>query len=203
MSENLADFLFRPNETELSYSLTGKFENVELVHWLGNQELPYTINGEISAVGREPTPLLPVKYYRPTEQLAVQDEQPDKLLFDFSLNNGNLTGQLQGKGKFGSFILEPSVQNLLNLPVYSAKLTTQNLDLQRLTGIESLNSNLNMTAQVKGREFDPGKITVAGQIIVLNSSFSISNLTHFIPRRNTATKIFCSILCGQKPKQYC
>jgi autotransporter translocation and assembly factor TamB len=67
--------------------------------------------------------------------------------------------------------LSPSVQNLFNVPVYKANFTARNLDLERLTGMSDLSSDINLTSSFSGREFDPEKIRVAGQINMLNSRF--------------------------------
>jgi len=171
-SANLTDFLFNSQETILSYSLDGKFADVDLVHWLGIPELPYTLNGNLSVTGNGIDPKTAnIALTGELNNWVIQDKQLDKLTFDLSLNKGNLTGQLRGKGQFGSFSLNPSVQNLFDVPIYKANFTARNLDLERLTGIEKLNSNINLTASISGKEFDPDKISASTRINMLNSRF--------------------------------
>lgn len=169
-SANLAEFLFNSEETILSYSIDGKFTDVDLVHWLGMADLPYILNGNLSATGRGTEP--------ETAELALigelnnwvfQDKQLDKITFDLTLNKGNLAGLVQGNGAFGSFKLNPSVQNLFGVPGYKANFSARNLDLERLTGISDLNSDINLTASISGKEFDPGKMVVSGQLNMLDS----------------------------------
>ncbi|MBW6535994.1 MAG: translocation/assembly module TamB domain-containing protein [Mariniphaga sp.] len=171
-SSNLTDFLFGSGETILSYALDGTFSDVDLIHWLGISDLPYTLNGNLSVKGHGIDPkTAEIELKGELNNWVIQDKQLDKITFDFSLNNGNLAGLLQGKGQFGSFSLSPSVQNLFNVPVYKANFTARNLDLERLTGMSDLSSDINLTASFSGRDFDPEKIRVAGQMNMLNSRF--------------------------------
>lgn len=171
-SENLADFLFNSEETILSWSLDAKFSDVDLIHWLGMQDLPYTLNGNLAVNGSGVDPkTADIALTGELNNWITQDKQLDKIIFDLNLNNGNLAGLVQGNGQFGSIRLNPTVQNLFDVPEYKANLTTRNLDLERLTGIEDLNSDINLTAKISGREFDPEKISASGQMNVLDSRF--------------------------------
>lgn len=171
-SSNLTDFLFDSAETILSYSLDGQFSDVDLIHWLGMPDLPYTLNGNLSLNGHGIDPkTAEIALTGELNNWVIQDKQLDKLTFNLSLNNGNLAGLVQGNGQFGSFRLNPSVQNLFDVPVYKVGFSARNLDLERLTGIEDLNSNINLTANISGKEFDPEKISAFVQIQMLNSRF--------------------------------
>lgn len=171
-SANLSEFLFNSEETILSYTLDGKFIDVDLIHWLGIPELPYTLNGNLNLTGSGIDPkTADIALKGELNNWVIQDKQLDKLIFDLGLNKGNLTGQLRGNGQFGSFCLNPSIQNLFDVPVYKANFTATNLDLERLTGIENLNSNINLTASISGKEFDPDKISASARINLLNSRF--------------------------------
>ncbi|WP_372933534.1 translocation/assembly module TamB domain-containing protein [Mariniphaga sediminis] len=180
-STNLVPFLFHTDETQLDYALTGKFDNVELAHWLGNPKQNYFINGEISATGRGTDPgTASVQVTGQLNNWVAKDNQPDKLFFDVSLNSGNLSGLLQGSGKFGNIKLNHSIQDVMKNPVYSAKITTRNLDLARLTGRANLSSNMNITAHIKGEEFTPEKIKAAIRMTVSNSFFQKIGLENMV-----------------------
>lgn len=171
-SANLAEFLFNSEETILSYSIDGKFTDVELIHWLGMADLPYTLNGNLSVTGSGTEPeTAELALNGELNNWVIQDKRLDKITFDLTLNKGNLAGLVQGNGAFGSFKLNPSVQNLFDVPVYKANFSARNLDLERLTGIADLNSDISFTANISGKEFEPEKIIVAGQINILNSRF--------------------------------
>lgn len=169
---NLAEFLFSSGETILSYTVDGKFTNVDLVHWLGLADFPYTLNGNLSLNGSGIEPeTAEIALNGVLNNWVIQDRQLDKVTFDLALNKGNLSGLVQGNGAFGNFRLNPSVQNLFGVPVYKANFSAQNLNLERLTGIADLNSEINLTANISGKEFAPEKMSVSGQINILNSRF--------------------------------
>lgn len=171
-SANLAEFLFNSEETILNYSLDGNFTEVDLVHWLGIADLPYTLNGNLSLTGSGIEPeTAELALNGELNNWVIQDKQLDKITFDLTLNKGNLAGLVQGNGAFGSFRLNPSVQNLFDVPVYKANFSARNLDLERLTGIADLNSDINLTASISGKEFDPEKIAVSGDVTMLKSRF--------------------------------
>ncbi len=171
-SGNLADFLFNSEETILSYSLEGNFSDVNLVHWLGMPDLPYTLNGNLSVNGQGIDPkTAEIALKGELNNWVIQHKQLDKITFDLSLNNGNLAGLMQGNGQFGSFKLNPSVQNLFDIPTYTIGFSAKNLDLERLTGIDDFNSNLNLTASINGKEFDPEKISASARMNMLGSRF--------------------------------
>jgi translocation and assembly module TamB len=136
------------------------------------QDLPYTLNGNLSVTGNGIDPkTADIALTGELNNWVIQDKQLDKIIFDLSLNNGNLAGLVQGNGQFGSFRLNPTVQNLFDVPEYKANLTAKNLNLERLTGIEDLNSDINLTARISGREFDPEKISASARINMLSSRF--------------------------------
>ena len=169
-SDNLTEFLFNSEENILSYSLEGRFTNVDLIHWLGIQEIPYILNGHLSVTGQGIEPeTAQIALTGELNNWVIQDKQLDKITFDLILNKGNLAGLVLGNGAFGNFRLNPSVQNLFNVPVYTANFTAQNLNLERLTGIADLNSNINLMASISGKAFDPENISASAQINMLDS----------------------------------
>ncbi|MDD2380201.1 MAG: translocation/assembly module TamB domain-containing protein [Mariniphaga sp.] len=171
-SENLTEFLSSSGEMEPDYTLTADFKDINLARWTGSDELPYTLNGSIHATG---------KGFQPeTAQLAVSGQlnnwvvgnlQPGNLKFDLRLKTGNFSGLVEGNGKFGRFKLHPSVKDFTGVPVYNIVLTTQNLDLKGLTGIEELSSDIHLTASISGKEFLSEKMKAALQLNLLNSRF--------------------------------
>jgi translocation and assembly module TamB len=171
-SPNLAEFLFNPQKPELIYIVDGTLENIELGHWIGNPELNYYINGQLSASGRGIDPAnASIKVNADFNETVIEDKRLTELLVDLQLNQGNLDGIVQGNGEFGEFRISPEIQNLFETPVYQAKIQTNNLDLARLTGNESLSSNLNLSASVKGESFDPDKLSAKAEIIISESRF--------------------------------
>ena len=169
-SPNLAAFLFNPQKPELVYALDGKLENIELGHWIGNPELNYYINGQLSASGRGIDPEnASINVNADFNETVIEDKKLKELLIDMKLEKGNLGGTVQGYSDFGKFKVTPQIKNLFGLPVYNAQLSTSALNLAMLTGNDSLSSNLNIVANFKGKGFDPKKIAASGNIFVNDS----------------------------------
>lgn len=172
-SPNLAEFLFNTQKPELIYIVDGTLENIELGHWIGNPELNYYINGQLSANGRGIDPAnASLKVNADFNETVIEDKRLTELLVDLKLNQGNLDGIVQGNGEFGEFRISPEVQNLFETPVYQAELQTNNLDLAVLTGNDSLSSSLNLTANLKGKSFNPDNLSASGKVIFTNSRFN-------------------------------
>ncbi len=176
-SGNIIDFLQKNNESPLSYRVSGKLENVEPGHWLGNPALDYFLNGSLAFEGHGTKPkdaTFTVK--ADFNDSRVQNRQLTDLLVDLELDRGNLRGTIDGKGEFGSFWLDPEIQNIFEHPVYNAKLRTQNLNLALLLGNDSLSSDINLTAKIEGEEFDPKKLSATASIHASDSRFQKINL---------------------------
>jgi autotransporter translocation and assembly factor TamB len=173
-SENLSNFLFDAETTVLSYSLDAKFSEVDLMHWLGMPELRYKLNGDLTLTGTGTDPeTAEIALTGQLNNWVAENYQPDQLTIDLSLTHGNLAGLINGNGNFGSFRLNPTIQNLFHTPEYKAQLTAKNLNLEQLTGIKDLNSDINGTASISGKEFDPEMMAASARINMLNSRFQL------------------------------
>jgi len=173
VSENLYAFIFNPEDTELAYSVDGTLENIDLAYWLNDPELKYLINGKLKATGQGIDPATAkIKLTGDFQDLMVQERPVDKLVMDFNLDQGNLTGFARGKGDFGAFELLPKIQQLQTNPTYQIKLTTQKLNIAAITGNDSLQSSINMVATINGRGFDPKKLALTAKVMVKNSTIA-------------------------------
>ncbi|KOH45912.1 hypothetical protein NC99_12880 [Sunxiuqinia dokdonensis] len=165
VSANLAAFLLDPEAPLLQYKLDGSFENIDLAHWLGNEELDYLVNGHVAVDGSGTDLETAVtKLKGEFNDLLVDGRPVADLLLNMDLDRGNLRGEVQGRGDFGSFHLKPDVQHLQAEPRYSFELRTEKLNLALLTGNDSLQSDFNLAAQVKGQGFDPKALKARGEI---------------------------------------
>ena len=169
-SSNLPGLLFNQTDSLLNYRLNGKLENIDLAYWSGNPQLNYLINGELTAVGKGIDPGTAVLTLNGNFNDCLIEKKPvDQLLFDVDLNRGNLSGLAQGHGNFGEFRLTPKIKNINGQPTYRFELITKKLDLARLTGNDSLQSNINLKANVNGTGFDP-KTLFANATVVFSKS---------------------------------
>lgn len=171
-SSNLAAFFFDQDAPVLQYKVDGTFENIDLAHWLGNSELNYLVNGQLIVDGSGIDLETAVTSLQGNFNDLLVDGRPvEELLLNVDLNRGTLQGVVQGRGDFGSFYLKPELENLQGEPTYSFELSTEKLDLAPLTGNDSLKSELNLRASVKGKGFDPKTLQAKGEIWSRKSSF--------------------------------
>ncbi|MGD9928433.1 MAG: translocation/assembly module TamB domain-containing protein [Mangrovibacterium sp.] len=156
ISPNFTQWLFRPDSLELDYQLNGLLDNIQLAHWLGNPELNYRINGELSATGKGIDPkTATITLSGNFNDCIIQEKPVEQLLFNLNVAQGNLEGFAEGRGNFGEFRLSPVVHDLLGNPLYQLELVTQHLNAAQLTGNDSLQTDLNLTAQITGKGIDP------------------------------------------------
>ncbi|WP_299582262.1 translocation/assembly module TamB domain-containing protein [uncultured Sunxiuqinia sp.] len=174
---NLGAFLFEQADVPLEYELESQLTQLDLAYWLGEAFANYLIDGQLRLNGRGTDPK--------TAQVELDGQFNDLLLaghsladlsFGFELNGGHLRGRMQGEGAFGSFQLQPDIRHLLDEPVYGIGLQVTHLNLAPLAGNDSLQSDLNLTAQLEGRGFDPKKMQVQGRIAMQPSSFQSMQL---------------------------
>ena len=175
-SDNLLKFLFGDSTIVLNYQLETQFNNIDPGHWTGDPELNYLINGNINASGQGIEPAtahidLNAKLFETT----IEGQSFDNMSANLELQNGNLAGVVQGNGRFGEFYLAHSISDLMGNPSYTVTINTNELDLAILTGIDSMQSSLNIKARIHGRSFDPKKISAGAELIVTNSSFQQIN----------------------------
>ncbi len=169
---NLVKYLTGDSTVMLSYDVNGKLDNIELAHWFGDPEMDYFINGKLNArgAGIEPADAA-LSLKADFSETVVEDKRFKEIVANIDLDRGNLSGFIRGNGEFGAFTLDPDIQNLLEHPVYRIDLTTEDLNLAVLLGNDSLSSDLNLSATIRGKEFDPDKLSARAGIVFSNSRF--------------------------------
>ncbi|MDD3890866.1 MAG: translocation/assembly module TamB domain-containing protein [Bacteroidales bacterium] len=173
VSENLYAFIFNPENTELEYSIDATLDKIDLAYWLNNPELKYLINGKLKVNGHGiDLATAKINLTGDFQDLMVQERPVDKLKMDFNLDHGNLSGFAHGKGDFGEFELLPEIQQIQVNPTYQIKLTTQRLNIAAITGNDSLQSSINMVANIQGSSFDPKKLALTANLMVKSSTIA-------------------------------
>jgi autotransporter translocation and assembly factor TamB len=169
-TSNLQNYLSEQTGIQPDYQLAVNFENVELGYWLGNTDLTYFLNGNMEASGHGFDPeTASSKISGQLNNWIIGNRQIDRLNFTLNLKDGNVAGNFRGRGNFGSFNLVHNIQNITNNPEYKLDLSSSNLNLALLTGIDSLYSNLNLQAAVTGKGFDVKKMNANAKISVTGS----------------------------------
>ena len=170
ISPNFSGLLYGQKDPVLRYQIRGDLKHIDLAHWLGKPDLKYQINGHLSAKGegidwKTATVGLDGQF---TES-RIADYPVDRLGLDFKLDKGNLNGFAEGHGNFGAFRITPQIRDLNGRQIYHFDLVTKRLNLARITGIDSLQSDINLRAKVSGRGFDP-KSLFAGAVVNMTNS---------------------------------
>ena len=182
-SGNLIEYFFRDTTALLRYQLETRIKNVNPGYWIGDPEMNYIINGSINARGLGLDPATADIVLRANlNESTIEDQSFSNVAANFALKAGNLSGTIQGTGGFGEFYLAPQVKNLMGDPTYQLTFNSNNLNLAVVTGDDSLQSNINLQAKLKGRSFDPKKIAADGEVLVFNSSFQELHLDTLMTR---------------------
>lgn len=185
-SDNLAGFIQNnPSDSLLRYRLSSTLKNIVLSHWLSEPTLNYLVNGKFKINGQGFDPKTArISADGNFKDCVIEEKPVDDLQFTMNLKNGTLDGEARGKGDFGSFWLKPQLKNLQTTPVYQAELKTEKLDLAQLTGNDSLKSDINLQANLKGEGFDPKSLSAHGTIQLSKSKISQLNLDSLLARIN-------------------
>jgi translocation and assembly module TamB len=171
-SENFAWFLNETQGTRLKYNVNGNLQNIDLAHWLGDPQLDYVVNGKLQINGEGTDPkTATLSLDGDLRDLIIHKKPVDKLLASLHLENGNLDGTVEGKGNFGTLNITPEIRDLQGEPSYRLELIAQKFNLAELTGNDTLQSDINLTASVKGESFDPEKINARTNIRLSKSRF--------------------------------
>jgi translocation and assembly module TamB len=170
-SPNLYTFL-TTEQARLVYRADGHLKNINPALWSGNKELDYIINGIFSATGEGVDPAdADVRFITGLNESTIEERRFSKLDINVRYNRGNLDGILTGNGDFGIFRVQPQIRNLLEHPVYDIDIWVNQLDIGALMGNDTLSSNINLQASIKGREFDPEIMSAEAEIILSPSQF--------------------------------
>ncbi|MFW6289993.1 MAG: translocation/assembly module TamB domain-containing protein [Mariniphaga sp.] len=171
-SGNLMEYLFRDTSAVLNYRLNSTFSNIVPGHWTGNQDLDYLLNGNLFVTGHGTEPsTADVSLVANLNESTIEDQRLKNISADIDLRKGNLEGVVQGDGGFGQFHLSPAIKDLMGNPSYNLTLSTRNFNLAVITGSDSLQSDINLQAQIAGNSFEPERISAGGNLLVYNSSF--------------------------------
>ncbi|WP_423127682.1 translocation/assembly module TamB domain-containing protein [Gaoshiqia sp. Z1-71] len=186
-SENLTEWIFNQDSLQLIYRMRGVFENIALPHWLSNYSLNYLINGELTAIGKGTDPKTAVVNLAGNfDHCIIEDKPVEQLSFNLNLNQGHIDGIAEGRGNFGRFKLFSTVRDLLGNPSYQLELSAQKLNLAQLTGVDSLKSNLNLTAKISGRGIDPKTLQAQTSVIFSESQLQQIKVDTLFARVNYA-----------------
>ncbi|AHW61571.1 translocation and assembly module TamB [Draconibacterium orientale] len=172
-SENLLQFINSPDKTALEYKITGNIEKVNLAHWMGNPALEHTLNGDFKIDGSGVDPkTADIKVDADFRNCVFAQKPVEKIKMKLRMNRGDLSGKIDAKGNFGAVTVLPEIQDLLERPTYKVHLITKRLNLAPLLANDSLQSDINLKADLSGEGFDPEILQARTNVILSQSTFS-------------------------------
>ena len=172
-SANLIQFVENSAQTNLQYNVSGNVNNINLAHWLGNPQLDHTINGTFEIDGEGTDPKTAAVNLKAKFNDCVFAQKPvEKINVDIELQQGNVKGIIDAEGNFGVVSVAPEIENLLENPIYNLQAQIQGLNLAPLLTNDSLQSDINLRAQLHGKGFDPQTLEARAEITASKSVFS-------------------------------
>jgi translocation and assembly module TamB len=174
---NLGNFpavIYNQTDSIIRYKLTGTVNKINLANWSGMPDLDYILNGDFTAqgVGIQPETAV-VLLSGDFRNSIVEKRRISQLDFTFNVDNGNLKGNAKGSGDFGEIEIYPEIRDFMgNRPSYQLSLLAEELNLAKLTGLDTLQSNLNLKANISGSGFDPKTLSVKAKVVVSKSQLA-------------------------------
>ncbi|WP_297097461.1 translocation/assembly module TamB domain-containing protein [uncultured Draconibacterium sp.] len=172
-SENLLQFINGSDKTGLKYKVSGNVDNINLAHWMGSSELDHTINGKFKIDGNGIDPkTAELKVNADFKDCVFAQTNVEKIEMNLRVNRGDLSGKIDAEGNFGAVSVQPKIKDLLDRPKYELQLVTKSLNLAPLLGNDSLQSDINLIANLSGEDFDPERLQARANLKLSPSTFS-------------------------------
>lgn len=165
-----------------SYVVAINTKQLDLSKILLDNELKssLTMNGNIRGQGWNPK-TMNAAFNGTLTNARMYDFSVDKMNMALDYQRGDVRGNVTGWGDFGKLYIEPNIRQVLSKsPSYTARVTTENLNLASLLSNDSLASDLNLTFDVAGRGFNPKQMTADASLVAFPSSIMGVNIQQVI-----------------------
>jgi translocation and assembly module TamB len=170
---NFPAVIYNLTDSMIRYRIEGTVNNISLEKWSGMPDLDYILNGDFTAEGVGIQPETAVAQLTGDFRNSVIEQRPiARLDFAFDIDRGKGNGNATASGDFGKVEIYPEINDFMGeRPSYQIRMLAEKLNLAKLTGKDTLQSDLNLTADISGSGFDPKTLSVRGKI-----EFSASQL---------------------------
>lgn len=175
---NFPAVIYNQTDTMIRYKIAGTLNKIRLAHWSGKPDLDYILNGDLAAegVGIKPESAA-AKVSGDFSNSIVENRRIGQLNFTFNLDHGNANGNASATGDFGKVEVYPEIRDFMDKrPSYQTRVLTEKLDLAKLTGKDTLQSDLNLKANISGSGFDPNSLSARATIVVSPSQLATIEL---------------------------
>ncbi|MDD4052184.1 MAG: translocation/assembly module TamB, partial [candidate division Zixibacteria bacterium] len=155
------------------YYLNIGLTNFSLAHWLGDTAMDYRANGTIALAGTGFTAEdADITLNVNLTDIGVIGRSVGRITGDARYATGNLDGRLDASGDFGGLSSVFNVLDVLDSQNYDVSLTASHLNLAPLLQMDSLTSDINLSALVQGSGFDMQRLTGNARLDVTSSTIS-------------------------------
>ncbi|MGC9341936.1 MAG: translocation/assembly module TamB domain-containing protein [Bacteroidales bacterium] len=167
VSPNFGSFINQETDEPLDYIINTELKNIDMSTWVGDPSLKYSITGNMDITGSGVDPESSrISVEARFNDCLIQERPVDSILLSADLDNGDINAVLKGMGNFGDFSLNTEMLGIFENPKYSLELITNKLNIAPLTGVDTLDSDLNLKLQANGEGFDPEEINAAANLVV-------------------------------------
>lgn len=171
---NFPAVIYNLTDTMIRYRIEGSVNKINLQKWSGMPDLDYNLNGDFTAegVGIQPETAV-VQLTGDFRNFVVEKSTIAQLNFAFNVDHGNLNGNVLGSGDFGKVEIYPKINDFMGKrPSYKMRILADKLNLAKLTGKDTLQSNINLIANISGSGFNPKTLSARAEITVSASQLA-------------------------------
>jgi translocation and assembly module TamB len=167
---NLSKALREKTQNRVKYSLLGQIENLDVAYWMGDSSMDYVVNGNFNLNGNGMTPEgANVTFSANFPNCIIMQNPVKDINVTGSYLNGNLESKLNILGEFGKLVLNSKIEGLTNEQKFDANLDIKNLNIAGILKNDSLETDLNLTLSIKGKNFNPDSL-MASTILKISPS---------------------------------
>ncbi len=156
---------------QVPYHLNVALTNFDLASWLGDSSLDFQTTGTLDLVGHGFTQeSADADAQIDLTGLRVRGRSAKELTASLHYADEALTGQMRLGADFGTLETRFSAQDLLDSQAFQADLTVTHLNLAPILTDDSVVSDLNLTAAVRGSGFDRKRLSATCEVDMSRSS---------------------------------
>lgn len=156
---------------QVQYHLNVSLTDFDLASWLGDSTMDFQASGTLDIAGHGFTEgTADASLQASLTGLRVLGKSVQELNATLQYANKNLDGQMNLVADFGTVGARFGAQDLLDSQTFQADLTASHLNLAPILTDDSVTSDLNLTAAIRGAGFDRNRVSATGEIAMSRSS---------------------------------
>jgi translocation and assembly module TamB len=160
-------WLYKPDSVNLQYSLNGTFDKVKVEEWSGIADLEALLNGTLQVQGEGTDPkTLKAQIKADIQNTSFDGYKIEQLTTQNDYQAGNLHTKINLKTNFADLSATAKIRDLMDKPVYEARLRSSVFSLSPFIAEDSLDTRLNLRLSLSGSGFDPKQMKSQIQLLI-------------------------------------